>query len=325
MSLPGRADQPRVGIVVDPLRPGRLEPLLRVLRSWCDVRAWQPDLADVRAVVATSWRAPVLDEVTRLSPAVPVALAVDAADPPPAEVAARAAVLIAEGGPGDGGAGPTGDDQVVLTLSRSGIDGRDVRPLPPFVRARWRQRLGLPDDLDVAVGVAGAPALDEATTRTALALAPAAIVAGGWLVPALALGTAVVTDAESAAAVRAVEGRDVEIAAAAPEGLAGPAAGARAATRALGADWRRAAALGWAGRLLVEERHDLATVARALAAALGLVAPATPGDVLDPAGRLQASLDELHTPPFARVAVRARSAWASLAGPQAEGWEALVS
>ncbi|MBK9180865.1 MAG: hypothetical protein IPM45_15095 [Acidimicrobiales bacterium] len=322
MTLPGRADRPRVGVVVDPLRPGRLEPLLRVLRSWCDVRAWQPDLPDVAAVVATSWRAPVLDEVTRASPAVPVAVAVDAADPPPEEVTARASVLIVDGDPGD--TGDSGGGPTVLALSRFGIDGRDVRPLPPFVRARWRQRLGFPDDLDVAVGVGGAPPLDEAAARTALALAPAAVVAGAWLVPALALGTAVVTDARSAEAVGAVGGRHVEIGGAGPDDLAGPAAGAVAAARALGADWRRAAAVGWAGRLLVEERHDLSTVARALAAALGLVAPATPGGSLDPAGRLQAGLDQLHTPPFARVAVRARSAWASLAGPRAEAWEAAV-
>jgi hypothetical protein len=65
----------------------------------------------------------------------------------------------------------------------------------------------------------------------------------------------------------------------------------------LATDRRRCASLSWRGRQLVEARHDVAGPARRLATRLGLHHP-------DPLDR---ALDELGTPPFARIRRRAHA------------------
>ncbi len=71
----------------------------------------------------------------------------------------------------------------------------------------------------------------------------------------------------------------------------------------LGDDHRRAAALGRAGRRLVEERHDLSRSADAVTRALGWV-----GEV----GRVTAHLGDLPTPPLSRPITHAEARVAEL-------------
>lgn len=75
------------------------------------------------------------------------------------------------------------------------------RWFPPFVRARQRRRVGLPDvPIDVRASVRDP--IPRSDVPTALALAPAAVVDEEWLVVALALGTlCAVTEATASTVV----------------------------------------------------------------------------------------------------------------------------
>jgi hypothetical protein len=170
--------------------------------------------------------------------------------------------------------------------------------MTPFVRARWRQRLGLPDRLVVRVGISDGDGLADDVVPTALALASAVACGQRWLVEAMAWGAPVVTDAVSAAAVGATA--DVEVAVADPGQLS------EAAT-ALAGDDPRAAALGRAARRLVERRHDTSRPPVEVAERLGLLPPT---DGL--ASRVGARLSELWTPSTASVVGRTRAAFSSV-------------
>lgn len=178
------------------------------------------------------------------------------------------------------------DDRVVrVALPPGAIDAAAVVPVTPYVRARWRTARGLPADL-----VVDADGLDADSRPTALALAAAVVARGDRLVEALAWGAPCATDVASAELAGAVDGVHVAVAG----GAELPAAAA-----ALVADQRRAAALGRAGRRLVEERHDLSRLAAGLACRLGL-APQP--------GPLERRLDELWTPRESRIRGRAGAA-----------------
>jgi hypothetical protein len=104
----------------------------------------------------------------------------------------------------------------------------------------------------------------------------------------------VVTDPDAAAQVGAEPGAEV---------LVAPPRDATVAATALARDPVLAAALSRQGRRLVERRFDLAPGATELAGRLGLTRL-----VPSPAGRVDAALAELRTPPGARPAVRAAAA-----------------
>ena len=174
------------------------------------------------------------------------------------------------------------------------IDGTTWRPVAPFVRARWRRRLGLPDVLVAKVGTPGAPAMEERTANDALFLCSAAVVGPGHVLRALALGTPTVCDAATADIIGAVDGTHVIVA-----GLEqAPSVAAE-----LGADLVRAAALSRAGRRLIEERHDVAAAARRVATWLDLPPVGAP-----PVAALATVLDDLGTPPDATVVARVAGA-----------------
>jgi hypothetical protein len=186
-------------------------------------------------------------------------------------------------------AGTSADRAPVRWPDGPGIDASACWPVTPFVRARWRARHGLPDSLVVDAGD-----LPDDVRPTALALAAAVVAQGELVVEALAWGAPCATDPASAAAAGATDG--VEVVVGPPADLPGLAAG-------LAADRRRGAALGRAGRRLVERRHDTSRPAAEIARRLGLLRPG-------PADRLAEALDELWAP--AAAPIRARAAAAGL-------------
>ena len=160
----------------------------------------------------------------------------------------------------------------------TGYDAQAVLPVSPFVRRRWRRRLGLPDDFVVRLGVERAPACDADLADAALFTCSAAIVGREHLDAALALGTPVVCDAGTASAVGAVDGTHVVVAArAAAEHTAELVAG----------DDSRAARLGRNARRLAVDRS-----------------PARADDGADP---LDTALAGLGTPPSSPLAARLRT------------------
>ena len=286
---------PILELLVTPGTGARIGPLVRRLASWCDPRAPDRSLGAPTARLASSWRAPGLEQALSDGQP-PVALWVTGL----AEVEAAGSLL--------------GRCCVVVTdhpelaghldavvIPRPTLDPAEHRPVTPFVRARWRRRLGLADALvvDVRAGHAAAsPPMPERLVPTALAVAAAAVVDDRWIDVALALGTPVVTDASSARRIGATDG--IEVVTASPEEVEETA-------RALARDLPRAAALGRAGRRHCEHHHDLRTPAAEVAARLGLA-----DQRLDAEKMVRRHLGELWTPADARVAARATAAVAPL-------------
>lgn len=281
---------PVLELLVTPGTGGRIAPLVRRLASWCDPRAPDRSLGRPAARLASSWRAPALEQALADGQP-PVALWVSGL----AEAEAAATLL--------------GRCRVVVTdrpevaahldatvIPHPALDPAEYRPLTPFVRSRWRRRLGLASDLVVD---ARSGSLADRLVPTALAVAAAAVADDRWLDLALALGTAVVTGADSARRIGATDG--IEVVTATP-GEAGEMA------RALARDLPRAAALGRAGRRACERRHDLRTPAAEVAERLGVG-----GTDLDAEHVVRRHLGELWTPAGARVAARASAALAGFA------------
>jgi hypothetical protein len=269
--------------------PG-LDSLLAALGRWASLSARDPGLGRPDARVATSTDAPGLRDAL-LDDGVPVAVALHEGEEPPPEIATRAAALLVARRPG--GPGIPSFGAPVVAWPAPAVDTAAHPPLAPLVRERWRRLLGLPDELVVVLGFEPVTPLADAAIPSALATCNAAAVRGPWALLALALGTPLVSDTTGAQRLGARDDREVVVAGA-PD--------AADAARDLGRDVRRAARLGWAGRRLAEQIHDVGPSALALARRVGIVGPDHPGDVL------RARLDELGTPPGATPAVRAFAA-----------------
>jgi hypothetical protein len=164
-------------------------------------------------------------------------------------------------------------------------------PVSPFVRRRWRRRLGLPDSFVTSVGVAGAPAIDERTASAALFTCSAAVVGSTHVVEALSLGTPTVCTTEVAASVGAIDGEHVLI--------VDDPADARRQAEALAADDARAAALARNAPRLVRAPDA-----------------SSPPTAMPGIARLVDELARLGTPPGSSVARRVGGYVASL-GPSA--------
>lgn len=287
---------PVLELLVTPGTGDRIAPLVRRLASWCDPRAPDRSLGRASARLASSWRAPALEQALADGEP-PVALWVSGlaeAEAAPSWVG-RCRLIVTDRPEVAGSL-----DAVVIP--RPALDPADHRPLTPFVRSRWRARLGLARELvvDVRTGGDGDRAgLPDRLVPTALAVAAAAVVDDHWIDLALALGTPVVTDAASARRIDATEGIEVMVA---------DAGDVAASARALAGDLPRAAALGRAGRRACERRHDLRTAAAEVAERLGLT-----GAALDAEHVVLRLLGELWTPADARVASRASAALAGFA------------
>ncbi len=259
---------PTLGIVSDVARADAVAPLLHALFDRCHVVAWHPGLP-VDAVFVTSWRAPrALDAAKEARGRLVVWD--DPSDPPPDVWRQRAIVTVSTPDPA--------------------VDVRHYRALAPFMRERWRGRF----DIQVPVELPGG--LTWRQRRTFLALCPAVVATGTIALEALAFATPLVTDTESAASLGGTDGVDMLV-------FDGEHTEAVALAEALGADHRRGAALGHAGRRLVEDLHDLSRPAAAVAHALDWPAPS---------GRVAAHLGDLPTPPLSRPITRAEARIAEL-------------
>lgn len=259
--------RPVIGLLTGLGPPPVWEPLVLALARWCEPRAASPGQTEVSAWLASGPAARGLDRARRSG--LPTAVV----DWPTAGLGAEV-VLVSPGG-----------DRV--TVPHPGVAAGQAWPTPPFVRWRWRRRLGLGEHL-----VLDPAEVDDRLVPTVLALASAVVVTGEHLLPALAWGQACVTDEPGASSCGATDGAEVVV--------SSPAR-ARDVALDLAADMDRAAALGRRGRRLAESR-DLASAARAVARLLGVV-PA--GDLTSVAGR---RLDELWTPPEAAVRTRVAQA-----------------
>ena len=287
---------PTLGLLADHADRADLVPLLVALRSGGSPESLSPGVAP-RAILALSPQSIGLDAA--LSSSLAVAVIVDDASSLTDSLVTRAAALVVRD---EAIAQEMGDSAI---LWRPGSLAADLHPsLSPFVRQRWRLRLGLPAQFVVEIGTPNPTrGLAEASTRPALAVCSAAVVRGPHLVAALALGTAVVTDAASAERVGATPSVHLAVA---------ESGHAREVADQLGPDHARAAALGWGARLLVEERFDLATVAFELVDALGISPAPFP---VAPLARLDAELAALGTRPRSDVANRALRRVSAIAGP----------
>lgn len=285
--------RPVLGLLVAPGTADRAGALVRRLGRWCDPRALDASTPPVAAVLATGSAVPGLAAVLAGRPG-PVGVWVeDERELDGARVVVGGADVVVT--PSPSVALALGDRAV--RLPDPAIEADAIGAVPPFVRERWRRRAGLDPCWVVALGVPGASALPDDAVPTALAVAAAAAVVGPHLVTALALGTPVVTDADTAAWVGAEPGEDL---------LVAPPVDAVAVAGVLAADPVRAASLSRRARRLVERRFDLAPGALELAGRLGLV-PSTG----DPFAAVSSALAGLGTPPGARPAVRAAEALAA--------------
>ncbi len=254
---------PTIELLVD--RDGRhveaVMPLLVAMRRWSDPHAPDPGLGLPAARIAVSVNAVTLDAALE-DRSVPVAVVVEDRLRVPARVLERAHVILAP----QTAAGL--DAARTLSIPADLIDVDAHPPLSPFVRARWRHRTGLPTNLVARIGYHDPWPTDDASIAAALTVCSAAAVRGRWTLLALALGTAVVTDASEAERLGARDG--VELLVEDP---------ARATGRAevLGDDWPHAARLGNAARRLVERQHSWPGLARELLDRLGIERPRVPG------------------------------------------------
>jgi hypothetical protein len=179
------------------------------------------------------------------------------------------------------------DGEAVLFSRDHSVDCGSWPPLAPAVRARWRERLGLPADLVVdTVGVA------PEDVPTALAVAAAAVVDLRDLPLALALGCPTVTDSGALASVGGKDGDHAVV-------------GERSDAVDLAADVSRCARLSRRARELAETRLDPERAANELLDRLGLAR------VPDrPVARVDAALAALGTAPGAPPRARAYAALA---------------
>ena len=282
---------PLLGLALGRRPPVSLVPLLVAASAWCRPRALDPVAGDPAAILARTETAGGLPSATRL--------ALWAERPEELESAAgrRAAAVVSDDPSTVEAAGSRG----VYAAAERQARGRLF--LSPFVRDRLRQARGLPA-LALLEQTAGGwrwaesrDPLERELVATAMAAAAAvAVTDRDALLEALAWGAPSVSDSETAAAVRAVEGRDVLVADE-PERR-------RKLASHLAADAERAAGLSWAGRKLVERWHDADAAAIRLVDLLGL----RPLPRESPAEAAALELGLLGTPRESRIAARLREA-----------------
>jgi hypothetical protein len=278
---------PFLGLLVSPGYPDGVPRLLERMVRWCRPVWADPERDDPAAWLATAPTAAGLSAA--LASGAPVAVWVASAS----DLALAAGEVLT-----------VGDDvalDVDVLAPPSGIDASAVPPMPPFVRARWRARHGLPERFIVRAGTVG-----DGHRQSAYALASVVIVEAdpAALVEAMAWGAPCVTDSATAAAVGADIGVDV---------LVGDAGDLGDLAAVLADDQRRAAAFGRSARRLVERTFDRTGAARRLAGRLGLVEWGED----DWRGRLTDDLAHLCTPPVARIRDRFDSAVAGVVGETA--------
>jgi hypothetical protein len=288
---------PLLGLALDRRPPETLVPLLVALYRWCVPSTIEPGAPEPAAVLATP------SSAGRVPPGRPLALWVGSAAEAGSPAAGRAAAIVADQPATVDAAG----DRGVLAPAGDHAAGRSV--VSPFVRRRLRWARGLPSSavLEQADDGWRWPGLNEPLADdlvpTAMACASAVAVAEpARLLEAMAWGAPCVGDPASAEQVGAVADTHVLVGADAAE--------RRRLAADLAADQALASRLSWAGRRLVERRHDAGRAALRLVELLGL-RPTLPGGAVVSV-RLQLGL--LGTPSDAKIASRfaEATAWPSM-------------
>jgi hypothetical protein len=288
---------PLLGLALDRRPPESLKPLLVALYRWCVPSTIEPGAPEPAAVLATPASA------GRVRPGRPLALWVASAAEAGSPAAGRAAAIVADQPAVVDAAG----DRGVLAPAGDHAAGRSV--VSPFVRRRLRWARGLPSSAVLEQAEDGwrwpglADPLADDLVPTAMACASAvAVTQPARLLEAMAWGAPCVSDPGSAGRVGAEAGTHVLV-------EADPERRRRLAAE-LADDQALASRLSWAGRRLVERRHDAGRAAMRLVELLGL-RPTLPGGALASA-RLQLGL--LGTPGDATIASRFAEAtsWPSM-------------
>lgn len=282
------AARPVLGLVAAPGTAVRAVPLLGLLGRHAEVVSWQrrgEARPDALVVTTTAWLGSLAadPDASRL----PIAVWAEHHDEVDDAARAGAVVLTSDEGLVERGA---------LLVPAVGIEVGRWRPVAPLVRQRHRQRH---PELPEVLVVEGAVEPGEGERR--LAAAAACVISGPAVLLALAMGTPVVTSAQTARRLGLVAGREVEV--------AGGAAAARSLAEEVAADPERAARLSRRARRCAERRFDLAAPAAEVARRLGLVPDPTPAS-----GRIEQRLAELATPPGAPLRHRWEAALAGLDG-----------
>lgn len=295
---------PAIEIIADGPIPDVLARLLRVCAKWCLVRARDPRLGRPDATVAVARSRMQVTTVLEGSDA-PCAIWVVGEEFNVQEVEREfalptlARVLLFELGTGAQIVG-----QRALGVSPRERFLGDHACVPPFIRARWRRRLGLDENFTIRVGVPdGSTTPDEALVAS-LAVAAAAVVRGEWLPVALMLGTPVVTDKASVDAL-GIPAEGVCVVA--------DEVSADEALIALIESPERVAALSRAASRFAREHLDLGYAARNLMHRLGLARPGLDVRPWHETG-LANALDAMNAPCPALIRERALALSAPLFG-----------
>jgi hypothetical protein len=286
---------PLLGLALERRPPESLVPLLAALYRWCVPSTLEPGGRAPAAVLAT------VSSAGRVPAGRPLALWARSAEEAASAVGARAAAVVAE----QPAVAEAAGDRGVVAPAGNHAAGR--APVSPFVRGRLRWARGLPE---VAVleqaedgwrwpGLPGPLPGDLVATAMACASA-VAVTEPARLLEALAWGAPAVADPAAAEQAGAADGTHLLVA-------ADPGERRRLAT-ALAGDRELASRLSWAGRRLVERRHDAGRAAMRLVELLRL-RPALPAGAFASA-RLQLTL--FNTPADATVMHRFATATAAL-------------
>lgn len=293
VDVAGDADRPVLALLAASGTTGRAVPLLGLLGLHAQVVSWhrRGNLVPDAVLVTSVESLPAL----ATAPPAPAAVWVRHHDQVDAATEAGAVLLL------------TANAELVprgaVLVPSVGIEVDRWPAVPPLVRRRRRQALGLPavHVLTVKGGV------EPENGEQELAAASVAVVSGPATLLALALGTPVVTSGDTARRLGLRRGRDVEVA-------ADPEAALALATE-IAHDDARAAALSRQARRCAEHHLDLGRPAREVARRLGLVA-SDPG----PLGHLGDRLDELSTPAGSPTRARVADALAVLTADGGGSW-----
>jgi hypothetical protein len=279
---------PVLGLLVGTRLPSILPSVLVKMRRWCVPRASENSEETISAWMATSPDVPGIERVLEESHN-RVAVWIHSDE----DFEAFPYLIAGQAIPLSQSETFVGQSETIV-LNRL-IDLQDLPYMTPFVRQRWRKRLGFPE---VWLHVPAENNMPVHLNATALALASAAVVPADSLLLSLSLGTPSITDEAAASELGAEDGTHLMLAT--PEEAVDLA-------QAVAGDSRLAAKLSWSGRRLVEAKYDSTRILGGLAKKLGLV-----GEPVSPLERLADSLAGLGTSSASSITHRSARAIQSL-------------
>jgi hypothetical protein len=278
---------PLFGLALDRRPPESVVPLLVAMYRWSVPATLDPAAGEPAAILATA------ESVGRVPKGVPMALWTRSAEELTSKAGERAAAIVSD----DLGVVERAGERGVLAATGNHARGR--RPMSPFVRERLRRARGLPEVAILEQTDDGwrwcerPEPLDDELVGPAMACASAvACTEQPRLLEALAWAAPVVSDRAAAKPIGAAGETHLL--------LGGTPRKRLELARRLSSDPELASRLSWAGRRLVERRHDSAWAAIRLAELLGL-RPSLPEGA---SARATLRMSELGTPTDAKIATR---------------------